>query len=640
MAESKIIKINPGDSVTIVCEEVQPTPKPEPTPTPTPDNGEPMYKVGKISDAHFDIEDSHNSEYLDDLKNALRYYEQQGVTHIDCNGDLCQYKDKDLIAFREAYDSKLPFFTVMGNHDYLRIYEQKDASHQVPTGYKDFEDLWYQTVQSLAGGADVHYFGTTFKDHLNFFFEKHGDLHVFISIDYGASFERYDVIRAVNRLDYDDPNVKLMTQYVSDTPYDCKRETNFDYRFYNPAALVWLKNILEANPKKRVFLNMHHFLPAGAGDIFSVYRHLRIWPMPTPELIDEKFYSGSNTLCGLEYWFIEKLLRNHLNAICFGGHSHYAAREQEDVMYRAYMVSQPTGKEVTPLVDDLNSLDGTKYDYQIYRPAEHSYAAIAPSVHLPSLAKPADRVGKTLYGASEGVLMEVYDEKVVLKFIRFKTEGMKTYTNEIVKTVELSLKNDASPLVEPDQPTPEPEPTFKGITIRFINRTGQDIRFAGKFLPYNQEDTEAMPFYLCPPNKVDDYCHWSENPYSLRNGESMTFEFTELTEYYANKGKLTKKKIPLSTIYGKHFRLADTAVWPGGIAAIKFGVYSYGRHDGGTGTGPAMIHAVPITHDNCLIKEGGVYEVILDKIKDNATLDKSYIDIPYKEGDKYKYVIL
>ena len=640
MAEIRKIKINPGETIEITCEEVLPTPQPEPTPTPTPDNGKPMYKVGKISDAHFDIEDSHNSEYLEDLKNALRYYEQQGVTHIDCNGDLCQYKDKDLIAFRETYDSKLPFFTVMGNHDYLRIYEQKDASHQVPTGYKDFEDLWYQTVASLANGADVHYFGTTFKDHLNFFFEKHGDLHVFISIDYGASFERYDVIRAVNRLDYDDPNVKLMTEYVSDTPYDRKRETNFDYRFYNPAALVWLKNILEANPKKRVFLNMHHFLPAGAGDIFSVYRHLRIWPMPTSELIDEKFYSGSNTLCGLEYWFIEKLLRNHLNAVCFGGHSHYAAREQEDVMSRAYMVSQPTGNETTPLVDDLNSLDGTKYDYQIYRPAEHSYAAIAPSVHLPSLAKPADRVGKTLYGASEGVLMEVYDEKVVLKFIRFKTEGMKTYTNEIVKTVELDLKNDPSPVVEPDQPKPEPEPTFKGITIRFINRTGQDIRFSGKFLPYNQEEQYAMPFYLCAPQTVDDYCHWTENNYSLKNGETKTFTFTELTDYAANKGKLIPKKISLSTIYGKHFRTADSAQWPSGIPAIKFGVRSIDRSNGNTSTGAGMTHAVPITQDNCLIKEGGVYEVILDKIKDNATLDKSYIDKPYKDGDKYKYVII
>lgn len=638
MAEIRQISIKPGETIQIVCEEVQPSP--EPQPSPTPDSGDPMYKVGKISDAHFDIEDKNNSEYLEDLKNALRYFEQQGVAHVDCNGDLCQYKDKDLIAFREAYDTELPFFTCMGNHDYLRIYEQKDASHQVPSGYKDFEDLWYQTVQSLAKGAEIHYFGTTFKDHLNFFFEKQGDLHVFISVDYGLSRERYDVIRAINPLDYDDQNVKLMTEYVSDTPYDRQREKNFDYRFYNPAALIWLKNLLEANPKKRVILNMHHFSPAGAGDIFSVYRHLRIWPMPTPELISDKFYSGSNTLCGLEYWFIEKLLRNHLNAICFGGHSHYAAREQEDVMYRAYMVSQPTGNEVTPLVDDISSLDGTQYDYQIYRPAEHSYAKIAPSVHLPSLAKPADRVGKTLYTASEGVLMEVYEEKVVLKFVRFKTEGMKSYTNEVVKTVEIDVKNDQTPLVEPEQPAPEPEPTFKGVTIRFINRTGQDIRFSGKFLPYSQEDSDAMPFYLCAPQTVDDYCHFTENNFSLKNGETMTFKFTELTEYTANHGTMITKKIPLSTVLGKHFDTADSAEWPAGVPAIKFGVRCIDRSSGSQSTGPAMIHAMPVIESNSLIKEGGVYDVILDKIKTNATLDRSWIDIPYSATDKYKYVII
>lgn len=637
--KERLIEIQADERLVVTVAQAQEQ-QPEPEPTTGNGEGKPMYVVGLEGDQHFDIEDKNNSEYMEDQRNALRYFENAGSAFVASTGDLCQYKDKDLIAFREAYNSKLPFFTAMGNHDYLRIYEQKDAAHQAPSGYKDHEDLWDKTVQSLAKGAEVHYFGTSFKDHLNFFFEKQGDIWLFVSVDYGRSFERYDVIRAVNPLDYDDANVKVMTEYVKDTPYDRTKEKNFDYRFYSPAVLVWMKSLLEANPKKRVFIQIHHFLPAGAGDLFSVYRHLRMWPMPTQELISEKYYSGSNTLCGLEYWFIEKLLRNHLNAIVFGGHSHFGAKEQEDVMYRAYMVSQPTGKEVTPMVDDLNSLDGTQYDYKIYRPAEHSYAAIAPSVHLPSLAKPAERYGKTHYGASEGVLAEVYEDKVVLKFVCFKEEGSAQYKNEVIKTVEIAVTNDKSPMVEPGQPEPEPEPAFKGITIRFVNRTGQDIRFSGKFLPYNQEDQYAMPFYLCQPNVVDDYCHWSENPYSLKAGASMDFRFTELTDYAASKGKLVPKKIALSTIYGKHFRTADSAQWPAGIPAIKFGVYSYGRHDGGTGTGPAMIHAVPITHDNCLIKEGGVYEIVLDKIKDNATLDKSWIDKPYSSSDKYKYVIL
>lgn len=635
--KERLIEIQADERLIVTVAQKQ-----EQQPEPTPSNGEGklLYKAGLIADPHFDIGDSHNSEYKTDLQNALAWFKNDGAAFVASTGDLCQYKDKDLIAFKEAYNSSLPFFTCMGNHDYLRIYETKDASHQVPSGYNDFDDLWDKTVKCLADDADVHYFGESFKDKLNFWFEKNGDLWVFTSVDYGKSLERYDVIRAINPLDYSDTNVQLMTEYVKDTPYDRTKEQNFDYRFYSPAVLMWVKNLFEANTKKRIFWQHHHFSPSGAGDTLNVYRHLRIWPMPTPELVDEKFYSGSNTLCGLEYYFIEKLLRNHLNVICFGGHSHFAAKEHEDIITRAYHVTQPTGKEVTPLVDDINSLDGTQYDYNIYRTEGRSYADIAPTVHLPSLAKPSQRYGTSLYGASEGVLMEAYEDKVVLKYIRFKEDGSTQYRNEVIKTVELPIANDQSPVVEPKQPEPEKEPSFKGIRIVFKNKTGQDIRFAGKFLPYNQEDTAAMPFYLCAPDVVDDYCHWTKNCFSLKNGETMTLEFTELTNYTASSGTLIPKKISLSTIYGKYFRTADSGEWPEGIPAIKFGVRNYDRKKADADTSAGIIHAVPIAESNCLIKEGGVYEVILDKIKNNATLDKSYIDIPYKDGDKYKYVIL
>lgn len=636
----RIIEIQADEELRIVHAKA-PEPQPEPQEEPAQDGGEPQYKVGKLADAHFDVEDSHNSEYLDDLKNALRYFERQGVVHVDSTGDLCQYKDKDLIAFRQAYDSALPFFTCMGNHDYQRIYEQKDAAHQVPAGYRDFEDLWYQTVGSLAGGAEVHYFGTTFKDRLNFWFERQGDIFVYTSVDYGVSRDRYDVIRAVNPLDYDDEAVRQMTAYVADTQYDRSRERNFDYRFYNPAVLIWVKNLFEANPGKRKFWHAHHFLPGGAGDTMEEYRHLRIFPMPTPELIDNYFYSGSNTLCGLEMWFIEKLLRNNLNCICFGGHSHYAAKEQEDVVRRAYRLTLPTGRETTPAVADLSSLNGTQYDYKIYRTEGRSFADIAPTVHLPSLAKPAQRYGSTLYGASEGMLMEVYREKVVLKYVRFKAEGSGTYANEVVKTVELAVANDGSPVVEPEMPPqPAPQPAPKGIRIVFRNNTGQDIRFAGKFLPYIKEQDEAIDLYLCAPNVVDDWCHWRENPYSLKAGDTMAFDFTHLTHYTASKGRLITTQEPVSNYFGKHFRTADSAEWPTGIAAVKFGVCFYDRSKKETSTNAAMIHAVPLPEGNCLIREGGVYEVVLDRIKQNATLDRSWIARPYKDGDAYKYAVI
>ena len=55
MSESKVIKLKPGESVTIVCEESQPqpTPTPEPTPEPQPvELGSYLYSVGLISDLH------------------------------------------------------------------------------------------------------------------------------------------------------------------------------------------------------------------------------------------------------------------------------------------------------------------------------------------------------------------------------------------------------------------------------------------------------------------------------------------------------------------------------------------------------------------------------------------------------------
>ena len=324
--------------------------------------------------------------------------------------------------------------------------------------------------------GDCITYGSTYKDNLNYYIERENDLYVFISVDYGISKDRYDVIRAINLLDYNNNYVKQMINYVADTNYNKSKEKNFDYQFYNPAVLIWLKNLVETNINKRIFLFMHHFLPNGAGDTNNEYKHLRIWPFPTSEEILDKFYSGSNTVCGLTFWFLDKLLRKNLNIICFGGHSHFSTKYQEDVIKRAYNVTQPTGKETTPLVDDINTLNNTKYDYKVYYTEGHSYADIAPTIHLPSLSKPVSDT--TLYGASEGALMEVYNDKVIIKYIVFKIEGASKYTNEVVK--EVILTNNARDLII----TNENVKDRKGITLKFTNKTGQNIKFSGKFLPY------------------------------------------------------------------------------------------------------------------------------------------------------------
>ena len=599
-------------------------PQIESEPTPTVGNSEDrlLYKAGMIADPHFDIEDSHNSEYEADLRNALAWYANEDASFVASTGDLCQYKDKDLIAFKEAYNSSLPFFTCMGNHDYLRIYEKKDAAHQVPSGYKDFEDLWDRTVRSLARGEEVHYFGTTFKDRLNFFFEKDGDIWLFTSVDYGASSDRYDVIRAVNRLDYGDANVRLMTDYVKDTQYDRAREQDFDYRFYNPAVLVWVKNLFEANPRKRKFWQAHHFLPGRAGDTFDVYKHLRIWPVPASAEIRDKSYSGSNTLCGLTYWFIEKLLREHLNVILSGGHSHFAINEQEDVIRRAYRMTLPTGNEVTPLVESVQSLDGTAYDYRIYRTDGHSWADSAPTVHLPSLAKPDSRYCQTQYGASEGVLAEAYDNKVVLKFIRFKAEGAYGYGNEVVKTVELPVANDRSALVEPEMPETEPEQTADGITLRIRNSLPYAVRFSGKLQLYVKpalSTVDTMPAFLCAPDDTaDGWPHWTKNGYTLNPGEHMTLALGEILTDYPTANPVYRN---LSDYIGRTFDPEDSGTFDVNLSApaVKLGVYVYDSEKKSYSNSAFVLHVKPVGE---VIQPGRTYDLCIDALKSNASFDK------------------
>ena len=89
------------------------------------------------------------------------------------------------------------------------------------------------------------------------------------------------------------------------------------------------------------------------------------------------------------------------------------------------------------MVDDLNTLIGTEYDYRLYTPIGHSVCDCAPTVHLPSLSKPVSLSGQTLYGASEGAVIEVYENGVTIKCIQFKAEGSSQYTNEVIKTIEI-----------------------------------------------------------------------------------------------------------------------------------------------------------------------------------------------------------
>ena len=427
------------------------------------DKGALKYSVGLVSDLHFDTDHStkHDSEYAEDFGNAIDYFRNRNVDFIACPGDLCEYENSDLYKFNEVYTDrawgptggKLRFFTALGNHDYLRLFKKGQDLESLSQTFRPFsgEDLW-----KIYGYADkndyIQFFeydgqwnrqktgNRTVKSKLNYWVELFGDIYVFLSIDYGEDTgEVWDEqARGYHMLDKNNKYVKQMVEYVSDTNYSSENGS-LDYQFYHPNTLIWLKDILDNNNGKRIFVFMHHFLPHKAGDSDGLCSHLRIWPYSESNAVRQKYYYGSNTPCGLTFWFLDKLTNEYPNAIWFSGHSHREWNDLTSFCRHDYVVRKPTGNEVTPLTDNLESLTNTQYDYRLYtrqqpeQPCGHS----AWTIGLPSLSKPISVDGQTLYCASQGGVIEVYENGIVVKCVEFKRQGESSYRNEVVKTIEL-----------------------------------------------------------------------------------------------------------------------------------------------------------------------------------------------------------
>ena len=431
------------------------------------DLGALKYKVGLISDIHFDTDDNHGAQHAEDLINALNYFKDNEVEFIASCGDYVEYKTEDFSAFKEYYNAhawaptygKLRLFSALGNHDYLQM-------SMIPDG--ENEDVW---VGKLKGGfdsftgeenKDMHFFEydgawdkqyvatRTNQSKLSYWWQKDKDIYVFLSIDYGDTPlpGTWGVMaRAMNLLDMSDKYVVEMENYVSDTTYDKDKDKLFNYQFYNPNSLIWLKDIIENNTDKRIFVFTHHFIThkAGNGVTYngkSYYSEKRVWPYSSDEQIQKKVYAGSNSLSGLEFHFINKLNNKYKNVTWFSGHTHY---QWEDSSYDAclnfcnqdFEFVLPTGDEVTPLVDDTSTL----VDYKRYtRVSDTPKGECGYTIHIPSLSKPTSMSDNAhLYKASQGGIMEVYENGVKILGISFKKNDSDHYENKVVVTKEIYL---------------------------------------------------------------------------------------------------------------------------------------------------------------------------------------------------------
>ncbi len=272
---------------------------------------------------------------------------------------------------------------------------------------------------------------------LNYWLKKDDCLFIFLSVDYGDDVweinnkwhDRMIHARTIINLDTDDPYIRRMKEFVADTGY-CDADKAYNYQYYSVNSLIWLKEIIEHNTDKKIFVFTHHYMPNKVGNGAGIAKD-GAWSYADISkagvLTSDGMNKGSNCLTGIEFWFINKLNNLYKNVVWFSGHSHISWEVDCHVDNHDYDI-------VSPSTD-------SKYVYT--KASNKAKSNAAWSVALPSLSKPRNIVGNEsvrLYDDAEITIMEVYQKGVKLKGYKIRKDGKNVFdaNNPIAEKV-LSL---------------------------------------------------------------------------------------------------------------------------------------------------------------------------------------------------------
>lgn len=279
---------------------------------------------------------------------------------------------------------------------------------------------WNSVKDNLVMWNDGGGHGRNGYSKLNYWMKKENDIYVFLSVDYGNDVwgvtsgwhDRMIHARTIINLNEDDPYIKRMKEYVSDTEYS-KADEAYNYQYYSPNALIWLKELLENNKDKKIYIFTHHFMPSRVGNGVGLPKDGNwFYSVISPDGVKDdreggKYNKGSNALTGVEYWFINKLMNSYKNVLWFNGHSHISFTSDANFDNHEYPIISPSQKN--DYVYTKSSLTPTKES--------------AWCVSLPSLSKPRGiENGQSVrhYEDAEMAIMEVYEKGVKIKGYKIK----------------------------------------------------------------------------------------------------------------------------------------------------------------------------------------------------------------------------
>ena len=255
-------------------------------------------------------------------------------------------------------------------------------------------------------------------------------------------------------------------------------DLNYNYQFYHPQVLIWLKDIIENNTDKKIFVFSHHFLPHKCGNSPGIPKnasnYVYGYVYPNDDLVNvaaagnSTYCNGANALTGMEFYFINKLNNEHKNVVFFSGHSHltWSNMNDKDVAGTTNITSN---KFRNCHIDnhDYNIVKPSDYESLIddCKPFVYTRSSDTPKcesgywVALPSLSKPTNsnyansKLGdkNTLRANADITIMDVHQNGVKIKGYSLLRNNTNENTGKDNKyNVTYSNYDLNNPLIEKD----------------------------------------------------------------------------------------------------------------------------------------------------------------------------------------------
>lgn len=345
----------------------------------------PLYSIGILSDVHINVlNDSKDNNSQNDFKNALQFFNSYGCVATCISGDITNNgTDEEFakyIELRDLYKGNMKVYASTGNHEAA-------SSRTYTSTITDTQCIAHNIYNKIGN----HYF----------YYVENGKYTYW---DISPSNYTVDTAKNVTIQDSSivlpEGDVYIFLGILGDANGSI---------FWNE-AFQWIYETLEANKNKRCFV-FEHARPELASsfsngsitdDIYKSY----VSGNPTGAYKKPLWGQATNNgEVGLRAKTFEHLLSHYTNCIWFHGHTHASADTSE--------YSTAPGRNVA-LVDSHFG---------------NAYSAYAPescvnntkwtwSVHVPSAAEPRKVSGINKDG-SEGIVMDVYEDRIVLKYINF-----------------------------------------------------------------------------------------------------------------------------------------------------------------------------------------------------------------------------